>query len=72
MRILFDHGAPRGLAAELFGHTVTPAKAMGWERLSNGDLLSAAEEANFELLLTTDSNLRYQQNLTARKIPSLF
>ncbi len=52
----------------LDGHLVTPAKHMGWERLSNGNLLKAAEEAAFDLLLTTDQNIRYQQNITERKI----
>jgi hypothetical protein len=68
MLILFDHGTPRGLARELAGHTVSPAKAMGWEQLNNGDLLQAAEEAAFDLLLTTDQRIRYQQNLAGRKI----
>jgi hypothetical protein len=68
MRILFDHGAPHGLARELVGHTVTAANTMGWDRLSNGDLLKAAEETGFDLLLTTDHKIRYQQNLTGRKI----
>jgi len=71
MRILFDHGTPRGLARELPGHTVTTAKAMGWEQLNNGDLLQAAEEAAFNMLLTTDQRIRYQQNLTGRKIAIL-
>ena len=52
----------------LEGHTVTEAIDRGWDRLSNGELLKVAEEAGFELLLTTDKNLRYQQNLTNRKI----
>jgi hypothetical protein len=68
MLVLFDHGTPRGLARELHGHTSTPAKAMGWDRLSNGDLLKAAEEADFNVLLTTDQRIRYQQNLANRKI----
>ena len=68
MLILFDHGTPRGLARELSGHTVTPAKAMGWEQLSNGVLLRSAEEAGFGLFLTTDQGIRYQQNLAGRKI----
>jgi hypothetical protein len=71
MRILFDHGTPRGLARELLHHTVTTAKSMDWDRLSNGDLLAAAEEAGFELFLTTDQRIRYQQNLTTRKIAIL-
>jgi hypothetical protein len=68
MLILFDHGTPRGLARRLPGHTVTEAKARGWDRLNNGDLLEVAEEAAFELLITTDQRIRYQQNLTGRRI----
>ena len=40
----------------------------GWDRLVNGELIAAAEEAGFDLLITTDKNMRYQQNLTNRKI----
>lgn len=68
MRVLFDHGTPRGLARALPEHTIHKAKAMGWERLSNGALLKVAEETAFDLLLTTDQRIRYQQNLTGRKI----
>ena len=68
MLILFDHGAPRGVARALTGHTVVTAKSKGWDRLTNGALLKAAEEAGVELLLTTDQRIRYQQNLTGRKI----
>jgi hypothetical protein len=68
MLILFDHGTPRGLARALPGHTVMTAKARGWDRLNNGDLLSVAEEAAFDLLITTDQRIRYQQNLIGRKI----
>lgn len=68
MLILFDHGTPRGLARALSGHSVTGAKERGWDRLNNGDLLKAAEEAGFDLLLTTDRGIRYQQDLKGRKI----
>ena len=68
MLILFDHGAPRGLARALSGHTVITAKARGWDRLTNGALLNAAEAAEVDLLLTTDQGIRYQQNLAGRKI----
>ena len=68
MRILFDQGVPRGLTASFRGHEVTEARKLGWERISNGTLLKLAEEARFDLLLTTDKNVRYQQNLTGRKI----
>lgn len=68
MRILFDHGTPEPLIPFLEGHNVTTAKEAGWDRLSNGHLLAAAEEAGFELLLTTDKRMRYQQNFSERKI----
>ena len=71
MRILFDHGTPRGLIPSLSKHNVTTAKAQGWERLVNGLLLKAAEEAGFDLLLTTDGNMNYQQNLSNRAIAIL-
>ena len=63
MLILFDHGTPKGLAGALSGHAVHTAQARGWDTLSNGALLNAAEAAGFELLLTTDRRIRYQQNL---------
>jgi hypothetical protein len=60
MLILFDNGTPRGIAAALEGHTVKESRAQGWDALSNGELLNAAEAAGFDLLLTTDKNIRYQ------------
>ena len=68
MLILFDHGTPRGIARALQGHTVKEARAQGWDTLSNGELLRAAEEAGFDVLLTTDTNLPHQQNLEGRKL----
>ncbi len=69
MLVLFDTGTPRPLARYLIGrHTVTEARARGWDKLENGDLLNAAEAAGFEVLVTTDKNIRYQQNLKKRKI----
>ena len=68
MLILFDHSTPAPLASYLTGHRVTKAKDRGWDRLSNGDLLAEAERAGFDLLLTADNNMRYQQNLTGRRI----
>lgn len=68
MLVLFDHGTPRGLARLLSGHMVHTAQSKGWDTLSNGALLNAAEEAGFDLLLTTDRRVRYQQNLRARRI----
>jgi hypothetical protein len=69
MLVLFDNGTPRTLARYLIDqHTVTEARARGWEELENGDLLNAAEAAGFEVLITTDRNLRFQQNLARRTI----
>ena len=68
MRILFDHGTPSGMTKALVGHDVTEAIDRGWDRISNGQLLKLAEEAGFDLLLTTDKNIRYQQKLAGRKI----
>jgi hypothetical protein len=68
MRILFDQATPVPIRRYLEGHTVRTAAQQGWDTLGNGDLLSAAEEAGFDLFLTTDKNMRYQQNLADRKI----
>ncbi len=68
MRILFDHGTPRGIARALADHTVITAYAQGWDRLNNGALLRAAEDAAIDVLLTTDQRIRYQQNLANRQI----
>ena len=70
MRILFDQGTPAPLRHELPGHTVSTAYEMGWAQLENGDLLQAAESA-FDAFITTDQNLRYQQNLTGRRLAIL-
>lgn len=68
MRILFDNGTPRGVASALSDHTVEEARSHGWDTLRNGELLDAAEAAGFDVLLTTDRNIRYQQNLIGRRI----
>ena len=68
MRILFDNGTPRQLRRRLFGHEVETALERGWDRLSNGVLLDRAEEAGFDVLLTTDQGIRYQQNMADRRV----
>lgn len=68
MLILFDNGTPAPLRHALSGHVVVEAVERGWDRLANGELIAAAEAAGFELLLTTDKNMRYQQDLTNRKL----
>jgi hypothetical protein len=67
MRVLLDNCAPRPLRAFLTGHEVKTAYEMGWASLMNGELLAAAEN-EFDLLISCDRNLRYQQNLTQRTI----
>jgi hypothetical protein len=66
--ILFDQGTPKGLARTLAGHTIVTARAQGWDKLDNGALLNAAEQARIDLLLTTDRRIRFQQNLSGRTI----
>lgn len=70
MKILFDQGTPAPLRREFAGHEVITAHEMGWSDLSNGDLLRAAE-STFDLLVTTDQGLRYQQNLSGRRLAIL-
>jgi hypothetical protein len=68
MRILFDQGTPAPLRKALSAHDVKTAFECGWDKLENGALLSAAEADGFEVFVTTDQNLGYQQNLTQRRI----
>lgn len=68
MRILFDQGTPVAIRNALQDHFVRTANEQGWSALSNGDLLRVAEEAGFDVLLTTDTGLPRQQNLKGRKL----
>lgn len=68
MLVLFDHSTPAPLSPFLAGHGVTEARTRGWDTLSNGDLLAEAERAGFDVFVTADKNIRYQQNLTGRRI----
>jgi hypothetical protein len=70
MRIIFDHGTPAPLRRSLIGHAVSTSYEMTWTELDNGVLLKAAE-AHFDALITTDRNLRYQQNLAGRRLAIL-
>lgn len=70
MKILFDQGTPVPLRQLLIGHEVRTAFEMGWSGLDNGDLLAAAE-ASFDAFVTTDQSLRYQRNLSGRRIAIL-
>lgn len=67
-RILLDEGVPIGVRGLLVIHDVLSAAEAGWAGLTNGDLIAAAEEAGYELIITADQNVRYQQNLSKRRI----
>jgi len=68
MLVIFDEGTPLPIRLFLVGHTVETAAQRGWDKLKNGELLEAAEETGFEVLVTPDKNIRYQQNLVLRRI----
>jgi hypothetical protein len=68
MKILFDNGTPKPIARCLTGHEVTYARRIGWHELENGELIQRAEEAGYDVLLSTGKNIRYHQNLSGRKI----
>ena len=68
MRVVFDQGTPVPLRDQLSGHQISTAYELGWAGLSNGELLQHAESHGFEVLVTTDQNLKYQQNLSDRTI----
>ena len=71
MLVLFDHSTPAPLRYALKAHTVVEAVERGWETLANGALLQEAEAAGFEVFITADKNIRYQQNFTRRRIAIL-
>jgi len=67
MRILFDESLPKELQSEISGHDIRTVAEMGWSSLKNGDLL-ARSAGKFDVFLTADQNLRYQQNLSTLPI----
>ena len=68
MLVLFDQGTPVPIRRYLAQHSVRTAAQQGRATLSNGELLTAAEAAGFDVFVTTDKNIRYQQNLTGRRV----
>jgi hypothetical protein len=68
VKVLLDENLSPLLRKELAGHEVFTAVFLGWAGLKNGDLLKVAQEASFEVFVTGDQNLSYQQNLESRKI----
>jgi len=71
LKILFDQGVPVPLRRHLGTHNVETAHERGWSLLKNGELIAAAEAEGFEVFITTDQNLKYQQNLEDRRIAIL-
>ena len=67
-RVLFDHCVPKPLRRRLTGFQIRTCYEEAWDALRNGELLAAAEAAGFDVFITADQNLRYQQNLRARQI----
>jgi len=70
MRILLDECVPWPMHRLLTGHICTSVQAQGWSGIRNGDLLQRAE-VEFDLFITSDQNIRYQQNLARRQIAIL-
>ena len=68
MLVLFHQGTPVPIRPFLKEHTVQTTAERGWDTLENGELLKAAEAAGFDVLVTPDKNIRYQQNLALRTI----
>jgi hypothetical protein len=71
VKILFDQGTPVPLRGFLPGHEIVTAYERGWGDKQNGDLLRVAEGEGFGAIITTDQNLRYQQNLADRRLAVL-
>ena len=71
MRILLDQGTPVPLRRYLASHSVDTAFERGWSKLQNSALLETAEQDGYQLLITTDRNLRYQQNLAGKQLAIL-
>lgn len=70
MKILLDESVPRLLKLRLPQLNISTVQEMGWAGVQNGELLRRAEE-HFDVLITADRNLRYQQNLSGRKLAIL-
>ena len=68
MKVLFDQGTPAPLRHHLPQHSVDTVAEKGWSDKDNGELLDLAEAEGYEVLVTTDQSLRYQQNLVGRRI----
>jgi predicted nuclease of predicted toxin-antitoxin system len=68
VRVLLDEQLPRRLVRELSAHDVRTVQQQGWAGLRNGELLRRAEDKGFEVFLTADRNLQFQQNLAHARL----
>ena len=68
MKILFDHNIPRRLRQFLLEHSIDTAREKGWAEVSNGNLLVEAERDGYDVLITADQNMSYQQNIARRQV----
>ncbi len=68
MRVLLDESVPVQVRRALTNHEVKTVAGLGWKGRQNGELLEAAEAAGFDVFVIADKNLRYQQDLSARRI----
>jgi hypothetical protein len=71
MKILLDESAPQKLRLLIEDHVVVTVAYQGWSGLKNGTLLTIAEDAGYDLVITADQEIAYQQNLTGRKLALL-
>ena len=68
MRVLLDEQLPRHLARELTGHRVRTVQQEGWAGLKNGELLQRPASGGFDVFVTADQNLQFQQNLVGARL----
>ncbi len=68
MLVLLDEQLPRHLARDLTGHQVRTVQQEGWARLKNGELLQRAADSGFDVFVTADQNLEFQQNLSRARL----
>ena len=68
MKVLLDEDMPRQLKRDLVGHDISTVREMGWNGIKNGILLGLAVSAGFEVLLTIDRSIPYQQNLSTVRL----
>ena len=68
MRVLLDESLPVRFGREIVGHDVTTVRGQGWQGLKNGELLQRAQDAGFDVFITADQNIQYQQNLQRSRL----